>query len=155
MTSAPVPVLEVRGLGVRAGDRTLTEGVSFELFAGKTLALVGESGSGKSITASALLGLLPPGTAVAAGSVVHRPSGAVWVTPEAPMASPRGRGVSTVFQDPMSSLDPSMRVGDQVAEPLRVHRGFSRRAAAAEVERLFAEVELPDPPATARKFPHE
>ena len=155
MTAAPVPVLEVRGLGVRAGDRALTAGVSFDLFPGKTLALVGESGSGKSITASALLGLLPPGTAVAAGSVVHRPSGAVWVTPEAPLASPRGRGVSTVFQDPMSSLDPSMRVGDQVAEPLRVHRGFSRRAAAAEVERLFAEVELPDPPATARKFPHE
>lgn len=148
-------VLEVRGLGVRTGNRMLTEGVSFTLHAGRTLALVGESGSGKSLTASALLGLLPPGTEVAAGSVIHVPSGAHWVSPDAPYGSPRGRGISTVFQDPMSSLNPSMRVGDQVAEPLRVHAGASRAAAAAEVERLFAEVELPEPARTARKFPHE
>jgi peptide/nickel transport system ATP-binding protein len=148
-------VLEVHGLGVRAGSRMLTEGVSFTLYPGRTLALVGESGSGKSITASAVLGLLPPGTEVAAGSVVHVPTGAQWVTPEHPDGSPRGRGISTVFQDPMSSLNPSMRVGDQVAEPLRVHARMPYAAAWAEVERLFAEVELPDPARTARKYPHE
>ena len=148
-------VLDVRGLGVRTGNRMLTEGVSFTLYPGRTLALVGESGSGKSITASAVLGLLPPGTEVAAGSVVHVPTGSDWVTPEHPNGSPRGRGISTVFQDPMSSLNPSMRVGDQVAEPLRVHAGWTRTAARAEVERLFAEVELPEPARTADKYPHE
>ncbi len=148
-------VLDVRGLGVRTGNRMLTEGVSFTLYPGRTLALVGESGSGKSITASAVLGLLPPGTEVAAGSVVHVPTGSDWVTPEHPNGSPRGRGISTVFQDPMSSLNPSMRVGDQVAEPLRVHAGWTRTAARAEVERLFAEVELPEPAQTADKYPHE
>jgi len=148
-------VLDVRGLGVRAGSRMLTEAVSFTLYAGRTLALVGESGSGKSLTASALLGLLPPGTEVAAGAVVHVPSGTQWVSVAAPFGSPRGRGISTVFQDPMSSLNPSMRVGDQVAEPLRVHAGWGRAAARAEVERLFAEVELPEPARTADKFPHE
>lgn len=145
-------VLEVRGLSVAFGDRPpVTHEVDLTLRAGATTALVGESGSGKSVTSSAIMGLLPAGGRVVAGEVVHGPSGVDWLV----KGAPRGRGVSMVFQDPMSSLNPSMRVGAQVAEPLEVHRGWGRKEALARAVELLGEVELPDPERTARKYPHE
>ena len=143
-------VLEVRGLSVAFGQQPpVTRGVDLTLKAGEITALVGESGSGKSVTASAIMGLLPAGGRVVEGSV--REGGVDWLETGAPL----GRGLSMVFQDPMSSLNPSMRVADQVAEPLIVHGGLNRRAAWAEAVALLDAVELPDPERSARKYPHE
>ena len=143
-------VLEVRGLSVAFGQQPpVTHGVDLTLKAGQITALVGESGSGKSVTSSAIMGLLPEGGHVVAGSV--REGDVDWLQSGPPL----GRGLSMVFQDPMSSLNPSMRVADQVAEPLIVHGGLDRRSAWKEAVALLDAVELPDPERSARKYPHE
>ena len=150
------PLLQIRNLSVAFhGGEPVTRGVSFDLFAGSTTALLGESGSGKSITSSAMMGLLPPGGAVIEGRVTHVPSETVWIAPHGVNRAPLGRGLSMVFQDPMSSLNPSMRVGWQVTEVLILHQKCSQRAARNRVEQLFEEVELPDPALTFSKYPHE
>ena len=97
------------------------------------------------------MGLLPGSGALVAGEV-RGPEGTLWAAPGAHHA-PVGRDVAMVFQDPMSSLNPSMRVGAQVAEPLELHQGVGGEAAQAEVARLFAEVGLPE--GSERKYPHE
>jgi ABC-type glutathione transport system ATPase component len=147
--------LEVRDLSIAfAHSAPVTQGISFDLQAGATTALVGESGSGKSLTALALMGLLPTGGKVVGGQVTEWPSGRVWADAQGAFASPVGTGISMVFQDPMSSLNPSMPVGWQVAEPLQVHEGMGRVEARRRAEELLAEVELPDPATTFDKFPH-
>ncbi|MDG2209351.1 MAG: ABC transporter ATP-binding protein [Flavobacteriales bacterium] len=154
--SALLPLLKIRNLSVAFHNaEPVTHQVSFDLFAGKTTALVGESGSGKSVTSAAIMGLLPPSGQVISGTVTHMPSGDHWVNPSQPLGAPRGKGLSMVFQDPMSSLNPSMRVGWQVAEVLIVHEGLSGNEARLEVEKLLNEVELPDPKLTFDKYPHE
>ena len=147
-------MLRVDGLSVGFRGQPVTHDVTFDLRAGRTTCLVGESGSGKSLTSTAIMGLLPAVGEVLAGRVVDG-SGAVWVEPGAAVRTPLGRGAAMIFQDPMSSLNPSMRVGWQVAEGPRVHEGLSAAAARERVEALFAEVELPDPAATFDKYPHE
>lgn len=145
-------VLEVSGLSVAFGSHApTTHDVSLTLRAGQTTALVGESGSGKSVTSSAIMGLLPPNGRVASGQVMHVASGQDWLR----VGAPRGRGLAMVFQDPMSSLNPSMKIGEQVAESMLVHQGLTNREAGKQVVRLLADVELPDPEVTARKYPHE
>jgi ABC-type glutathione transport system ATPase component len=146
-------VLVVRGLSVAFGEKSVTQDVTFDLFAGQTTALVGESGSGKSITSAAIAGLLPPGGRVSGGEV-RSADEVVWASPDT-AAAPLGRGLSLVFQDPMSSLNPSMRIGCQVGESLRVLRGFDRTEARRIVESLLAEVELPEPALAYEKYPHE
>ena len=154
--TAAAPLLQIRDLSVAFyGEKPVTSGVTFDLFAGCTTALLGESGSGKSITSSAIMGLLPPGGVVVDGSVQHVPSETLWVEPQGVNRAPLGRGLSMVFQDPMSSLNPSMRVGLQVAEVLTLHQKCSQSAARMRVQQLFKEVELPDPEITFRKYPHE
>ena len=147
-------MLRVDGLSVGFHGQPVTHDVTFDLWAGRTTCLVGESGSGKSLTSTAIMGLLPPGGEVLAGRVVDG-SGGVWVALGAGVRTPLGRGAAMIFQDPMSSLNPSMRVGWQVAEGPRVHKGLSAAASRDLVEALFAEVELPDPAATFDKYPHE
>ncbi len=150
------PLLEIRNLSVAFRENEpVTRRVSFDLFAGATTALLGESGSGKSITSSAIMGLLPPGGAVIEGTVTHAPSGDIWIAPHGGNQAPLGRGLSMVFQDPMSSLNPSMRVGWQVAEVLILHLQYTQSAAKSRVEHLFEEVELSDPTRTFNKYPHE
>jgi peptide/nickel transport system ATP-binding protein len=155
---APASLLRLDGLHVhyRAGSRTVraVRGVDLEIGRGETVAVVGESGSGKSTTAHALLGLLPPSARVTAGT-------ATLCGDELLAASPRqrrqllGRRVGFVPQDPMVALNPVVRIGDQVAEVLRVH-GLADRAEAAErsVEAL-ARAGLDRPAARARQYPHE
>lgn len=150
-------LLEVRGLAVglqtRTGSLRLIEEVSLDVDRGETVGLVGESGSGKSLTAFAIMGLFAsPALHVAAGTI--RLDGEdLRACDEAALRRVRGARIGMVFQDPSAYLDPLMRVGDQVAEALRIHgRGAG---AAAEVVRLLGLVELAEAPALARRYPHE
>ncbi|MEV1202271.1 ABC transporter ATP-binding protein, partial [Microbispora rosea] len=156
-------LLTVAGLHVRGPEgRDLVSDVSFTLGAGERLGLIGESGSGKSMTALAITGLTPPGLTVA-GSVVFDAPGfdrsldriEVVGAGERRLTSLRGRVTSTVFQEPLTALDPLMRVGRQVAEPLRRRRGLRGRALHAAVTAALEEVRLADPERIARAYPHE
>ena len=150
-------LLKVEGLEVSFGNpsSSVVHGVSFELKSGEILALVGESGSGKSVTCSALAGLLPPGGQITSGRCEHVPSGGLWAEADSNFRAPLGRGLSLVFQDPMSSLNPSMRVGWQVAESIIVHQGASKSEARVAATRLLDEVEIPAPAEAFDKYPHE
>ena len=148
--------LQVAGLHVRAGELDLITDVSFSIAAGERVGLIGESGSGKSLTALALMGLLPEGVR-ADGSVrlVGTDFDLVGAG-ERRMAQVRGDRMAMVFQEPMTALNPVMQVGDQVAEVMLLHgrQPDRRRARAAAVEMLAA-VKLPDPAAAARAYPHQ
>ena len=150
-------VLEVRDLQtvVRTGGRELpvVRGVSFDVGAGEAVALVGESGSGKSLTALSVMGLLPDAARVVGGSV--RLDGRdLQALPESERRRTRGSQIAMVYQDPMTSLNPLMRVGAQVVESLEAHdvpRDEARRRA---IEAL-GEAGLPRPERVARRYPHE
>jgi peptide/nickel transport system ATP-binding protein len=145
-------VLEIAGLTVRSGARTLVDDVSFELGAGERLGLIGESGSGKSLTSLASVGLLPKGLSVT-GSVKLDGQEVVG-TPDARLRPLRGPVAQVVFQEPLTALDPLMRVGRQIAEPIRRHRGLRGAALREAVAEALSEVALADP-RVARAFPHE
>ncbi|WP_019930621.1 ABC transporter ATP-binding protein [Nocardia sp. BMG111209] len=146
-------LLRVADLTVRLGGRTVVDDVGFELDAGERLGLIGESGSGKTLTALAILGLLPDEAEVS-GSV--RLDGAELLgRGDRELSRIRGNRIAMVFQEPLSALNPLMRVGKQIAEPLRRHRGLSRREALAEAVSLAAKVGLPDPEVLVRAYPHQ
>ncbi|WP_410585931.1 ABC transporter ATP-binding protein [Amycolatopsis sp. lyj-23] len=146
-------LLEVEDLTVHIGTRTLLEDISFTVDAGERVGLIGASGSGKSLTALAVLGLLPDGMTVR-GSV--RLDGTELLgRPDRALSAVRGERIAMVFQDPRTALNPLMRVGRQIAEPLRAHRGLTRKAAAAEAVALAGKVGLPDPGHAVRAFPHQ
>ena len=146
------PLLSLRDVCIAFdGQEPVVKGVSCDVWAGATTCIVGESGSGKTLTSLAVMGLLP-GSGKLEGGEVRGPEDALWAAPGEHHA-PVGRDVAMVFQDPMSSLNPSMRVGAQVAEPLELHQGVRGEAAQAAVARLFAEVGLPE--GSERKYPHE
>jgi peptide/nickel transport system ATP-binding protein len=152
-------LLSVRNLSIGFGAEAVVRGVSFDLLRGKTLALVGESGSGKSLTALAIAGLLPSGATVAAESeVILTPAAtALNITRmrEQNLAALRGKDIGFVFQEPMSSLNPVMRCGAQVAEALQQHMGLSAAAAKQSVLRLFDEVQLPAQANAWHAYPHQ
>jgi len=126
-------------------------GVGFTLDPGEILCLVGESGSGKSVAASAIMGLLPPGLAVRAGTIGFEGRDLLRLRP-AELRALRGSRIGMIFQEPMTALNPLMRVEDQIAEVLEVHgRGAEARS---RVTALLAAVNLPDPAAIARAYPH-
>ena len=129
------------------------QGVSFEVPANTTVAIVGESGSGKSVTAMALVQLLPR-NAECSGRVLWRGDDLLQA-PRAHMQRLRGRDIACVFQDPMSSLNPVLTVGAQIAEPLRKHLGLSRAAARRRAEELLAEVGIADPRRRLDAYAHE
>ncbi|MFD0467031.1 oligopeptide/dipeptide ABC transporter ATP-binding protein [Nonomuraea thailandensis] len=129
------------------------DGVSFTLDRGRTLAIVGESGSGKSMLIRSILGLLP-GTSVRGGHVYLSGDDLTTYGP-AEMRAVLGRRLGTVFQDPMTALNPVRTIGTQVMEPLRVHLRMGRRQARAEAAALLASVGIPDPARTLRRYPHQ
>jgi peptide/nickel transport system ATP-binding protein len=134
-----------------AGIRRVVHNLSFTLDRGDSLGVVGESGSGKTMTALALMGLLPEG-AIVAGAMQF---GGVDLArlDEAEMQRLRGDRIGMVFQEPMTALNPLHRVGRQVAEPLILHRGMSRGAAWSEAVKLLARVRLREPERVARAYP--
>ena len=147
-------LLRVEGLSIAlppgAERAHAVEDVSYTLAAGEVLCIVGESGSGKSVSVMALMGLLPPALRPVAGRILFEGQDLLQAGPAA-MRALRGARIGMVFQEPMTALNPLMRVGDQVAETLRVHgvRPGGRVAA------LLDAVGLPDPAATARAYPHQ
>jgi len=150
-------LLEVRDLRVTLqtsrGAHDALRGVSFDLERGHTLGLIGESGCGKSITALALMGLLPDGARVS-GSI--RFDGQELTTLDEPaLCDLRGRRIGMVFQEPMTALNPLHTVGRQIAEPLRLHQGLSRSAARAEALRLLERVQLPQARERLDAYPHQ
>ncbi|MEV7866226.1 ABC transporter ATP-binding protein [Streptomyces sp. NPDC088124] len=153
-------VLDVDGLSIRTEQgRALVSDLSFSIGAGSRLGLVGESGSGKSLTTLAVMGLLPPGMA-AVGSVILRadpdgPGTEVIGATERRLTALRGRAAAVVFQEPLTALDPLMRIGGQVAEPLRRWRGLRGTALRRAVEEALDQVRLPEPDRITRAYPHE
>ena len=152
------PVLEVRDLRVeietRRGVVHAVDGASFALDAGDALGLVGESGCGKSMTLRAILGLLPTRARVVQGQVLLDGENLVALG-EDQMQEVRGRRVSMIFQEPMTALNPVMRLGEQIAEGPLAHLGLSRRAAYDAATELMKRVGIPDARRRARSYPHE
>ena len=148
-----MPLLQVENLQVsfraQNGFLPVVRGVSLELHEGETLAVVGESGSGKSVSSLALMGLLPSKARVEGSFRFQGDSF------EPPQGKLRGHGLSMIFQNPMSSLNPVMTVGKQVAEPLLFHQRMSTQEADDKVLELFQEVGLPSTPVFSQRYPHQ
>ena len=152
------PLLEVAGLrvsfGAGAARETAVDGVGFRIPRRGTFALLGESGSGKSVTALALMRLLPEAATIEAGSV--RLAGQELLDlPEARMRAVRGGTVGLIFQEPMTSLNPVMTVGQQIQEALRRHLGLGRRAARTRALELLDAVRIPRPRQRIDEYPHQ
>ncbi len=147
-------LLELRGLAVDVGGRRWLDGVSFDVGAGTLHALVGESGSGKTLAALAMLGVLPGAAKVAGGTLAIEGQAPLGLD-DSRVAELRGKTLSLAPQDALLALDPVMRVGEQIAEGVRVHRGATATQASAEAVRLLAEVGLADPEKVARAYAHE
>ena len=162
MSGAPIParespLLEVRDLSVefptRHGTVRAVNGTSMVVGRGETLALVGESGSGKSVTSLAISGLLPRGARVR-GSILFDGTDVVAAT-EGERRRLRGRHIAMVFQDPQSSLNPVLRIEEQIAETIRAHDSVSAAAARSRVIDLLGQVGMPRPAEVMRAFPHQ
>ncbi|HEU0202382.1 MAG TPA: ABC transporter ATP-binding protein, partial [Burkholderiaceae bacterium] len=130
-------------------------GVSFDIPENATIALVGESGSGKSVSAMSIVRLLPDNAVVGAESRIEFNGRNLLAEPIESLRALRGKDVSVVFQEPMTSLNPVFTVGDQIAEVLRLHLGLSRAQAAQRVIDLMNEVGIPEAKARVNAYPHE
>ena len=152
-------LLEVRGLEVQfatyGGTVQAVRGVSFDVHAGKTLAIVGESGCGKSVTVQSLMGLIPMPPGRVTGGTARFNGHDLLESPVIDGEDVRGAQVGMIFQDPMTSLNPTMRVGDQIAETLQVHRGMGRRRARTRAAELLAMTRINEPDKRARQYPFE
>ena len=156
--ASPQPLLQVEALSIaiRLPGHTglAVEDVSFSLPAGGTLGIVGESGSGKSLTARALIRLLPPAARLAGGRIMFDGEDLARL-PERQMRHRRGAGLAMIFQDPLRALDPTMRIGAQITEALRLHRALDRRAARQEALRLLDAVRIPAAASRLDAYPHQ
>ncbi|KMO37937.1 ABC transporter ATP-binding protein [Methylobacterium aquaticum] len=158
MSDSP-PLLDVRDLAVAfdtdGGTVRAVNGVAYGLREGETLGIVGESGSGKSVHVLAMLGLVPrPPGRITGGQVLFQGRDLL-ALPERHLRRVRGAEIGMVFQDPMSSLNPAMTVGAQIAEPLRLHRGLDGRSARARARDLLDLVRIPDAARRLDHYPHE
>lgn len=149
------PLLEVRDLTVTFHGQQVVKDISFRMNSGEILGLVGESGSGKSVTARSLLRLDENAGAAVAGTLRFNEVSDLLTLSEPQMRSLRGDRIAMILQDPMTSLNPVHRVGDQVAEVFQLHRGLGRKAARTEAVGMLEAVELPDAGRKARCYPHQ
>jgi oligopeptide transport system ATP-binding protein len=153
------PILEVRDLRVsfdtHEGEIQAVRGVSFDLHEGETLAIVGESGSGKTVTVQSLLGLIPrPPGRIQGGSIRYRGREIAGLS-ERELDQIRGAEIGYVFQDPMTSLNPTMTIGRQIGEVLLKHRKMSRERAFRQVIHLLRSVGISNPAQRIRQYPHQ
>lgn len=155
---AQPPLLQVQGLKVSfrsEGDWVdVIQGVDFTVQRGEVVAVVGESGSGKSVSALAIMGLLPPFAQVTQGQILFQGQDLLKLDKEQ-MRSLRGRDIGMVFQDPMSALNPVLTIGEQIAEPLRLHLGMGAEEARARVIELLGLVGIADAESRLGLYPHE
>lgn len=147
-------VIDLRVRFLSRPDKYAVDGVSFHMEEGEILGLVGESGSGKSVTAMAISGLLPKRKTECAGSILLAGQEMLNADRNA-MRKIQGKDLSVVFQEPMTSLDPVMRIGPQVEESLKIHTKMTPAERKAAALQALADVELPDPEGVYRKYPHE
>lgn len=156
--SEPIVELKVENLTTRFGEGlnsvTAADNVTFDLHKEETLAIVGESGSGKSATALSLLRLLPPSGKIVNGSVWFE-SGDILTYSGKQLQSLRGNQISMVFQDPMTSLNPTMTIGQQIMEPLFLHLELDRKQAKQRAVELLDIVKLPNPEGKMDSYPHQ
>lgn len=153
-------ILEVRNLHVSfdtyAGEVKAVRGVSFDLREGETLAVVGESGCGKTVTSKSLMKLLPKDIARLGGDsrVMFQGKNLLELS-ERELLKIRGRDISMIFQDPMTSLNPTMKIGDQIGESLRVHKKLEKSSVREETLKLLELVNIPNPEERIDSYPHE
>jgi len=154
------PLLEIRTLGVHyvtaRGTRVnrAVDEVSLSLDAGETLGIVGESGSGKTTLALSLLRLLPTAARIVSGEVIFEGRDLLTLS-DKEMRKVRGQRIAMILQDPLASLNPLFTIGNQVAEPLRVHEHASRKSAWARACELLRSVKIPAPEARVKEYPHQ
>lgn len=154
----PEKVLEVKDLEISfdtyAGTVRAIRNVSFDLYKGETLAIVGESGSGKSVTTRSIMGLLASNANIDNGEILFKNSDIVKKT-EKEMQKIRGKEIAMIFQDPMTSLDPTMPIGKQVAESLIIHNKVSKKEALASALELLNLVGIPNAEKRLKNYPHQ
>jgi peptide/nickel transport system ATP-binding protein len=153
------PLLEVKDLRVHfetpAGTVKAVDGVNWHVHEGETLAIVGESGSGKSVSAMTILGLVPSPPAVFPSGEVLLKGRSLLDMPENQQRKLRGNDISMIFQDPLTALNPVFKIGDQIAEMVRVHQRIGKQAAFRKAVDLLGEVGIPNPAVRAGQYPHE
>ena len=148
------PLLSVEGLTTRFPGAAVVEDLSFTVGAGEIVAMVGESGSGKSITALSIMRLVPQPGRISAGRVMFRGRD-VCTMPGQALREMRGSDIAMVFQDPMTSLNPVLSVGQQIGEAMRLHRQIPARDVDARIVALLRQVGIPAPEKRVKSYPHE
>lgn len=153
------PLLKVEGLETefrtQSGVVRAVRGVSFTVARGETVGIVGESGSGKSVTALSLMGLVPDPPGKIVGGSIQLDGEEIIGKSNHEMRLLRGSRMAMVFQDPFSSLNPTMTMGEQIAEPIRLHTGASRAEAKDQVIKLLQAVRIPEPETRYKQYPHQ
>ncbi|WP_413712215.1 ABC transporter ATP-binding protein [Rhizobium sp. Rhizsp82] len=153
------PIIDARNIGVNFKvEHGLVEAVkdiSFQLYRGETIAIVGESGSGKSVTARTVMGLLSKRAMTSPKSTVEYEGKNILKFSEPARRKLRGNRISMIFQEPMSSLNPIYTIGSQIVEAIRVHNKVSRKQAEARALELLKQVQIPDPEARLKQYPHQ
>lgn len=149
-----LPLLDVQHLTVSFGGHPVVRNLSFCLSQGRILCLVGESGSGKSMTAFSIMRLVPSPGRISSGQVLFTGEDLLKLDEKA-MRSLRGRDISMIFQEPMTSLNPVLRIGRQIAEPMEIHLGLSSRQALEKAAELMEMVSIPDPHRRLADYPHQ
>ena len=154
-----MPLLDVSDLRVhfhtRSGVYRAVDGVGLTVERGETLGIVGESGSGKSVTCYALMGLLPQPPARVESGTAYFDGTDLLHAPASVVRTLRGKRIAMIFQDPMTSLNPYLRIGEQLIEPLLIHETITKRDALKRAEAMLEAVGIPDPAKRLRQYPHE
>ncbi len=155
--SHAAPLLDVRtlSLGFGASETNMLEGVRYSVDAGETLCIVGESGCGKSVSSLAIMGLLPPGVARIRAADIRFRGAPYDLGDTAALRRHRGADIAMIFQEPMSSLNPAFRVGDQIAEAVTAHNDVTRAEARDRAVEMLRRVGIPAPEARMNEYPHQ